>query len=273
MTAALAEPPTAASAHSLADPVVDRAVAGDDAAFTVLVERHRGELHGHCRRMLASSERAEDALQEALLRAWRARSNFAGRATFRTWLYRIATNACLDEMRHDRWRALRPTPAHWSDASDVADRPWEPTSTAPGPDALLETSEAIERACRRLIELLPPKQRAVVILCEVLRCSSGEAAQLLGTTIVAVNSARQRARATLNDARPASALEPRPDGQLRAIERALLDRYVDALRRHDVAAVIALAKADAAQVPPDGGRALTPPQPAHVDRSRPDRAR
>ena len=105
MTAALAERPAAGSAHPIADPVVDRAVAGDDAAFTVLVERHRGELHGHCRRMLASSERAEDALQEALLRAWRARSNFAGRATFRTWLYRIATNACLDEMRRDRWRA------------------------------------------------------------------------------------------------------------------------------------------------------------------------
>ena len=96
--------PRGGSAHPVADPVVDRAVAGDDAAFTVLVERHRGELHGHCRRLLASSERAEDALQEALLRAWRARSNFAGRATFRTWLYRIATNACLDEMRRDRWR-------------------------------------------------------------------------------------------------------------------------------------------------------------------------
>ena len=98
MTAALA------SRAAIADPVVDRAVAGDDAAFTVLVERHRGELHGYCRRLLISSERAEDALQETLLRAWRARSNFAGRATFRTWLYRIATNACLDEMRRDRWR-------------------------------------------------------------------------------------------------------------------------------------------------------------------------
>ena len=86
---------------ALADPVVDRAVAGDDAAFTVLVERHRGELHGHCRRLL-SAERAEDALQEALLRAWRFRADFAGRATFRTWLYRLATNACLDEMRRDR---------------------------------------------------------------------------------------------------------------------------------------------------------------------------
>ena len=107
---------------ALADPVVDRAVAGDAAAFTVLVERHRGELHRHCRRLLISSERADDALQETLLRAWRARSKFAGRATFRTWLYRIATNACLDEMRRERWRPdspptgpsttrLRPIPA------------------------------------------------------------------------------------------------------------------------------------------------------------------
>jgi DNA-directed RNA polymerase specialized sigma24 family protein len=104
MTAALAERPAAGTAHPIDDPLVDRALAGDDAAFTVLVQRHRGELHGYCRRLLASSDGAEDALQEALLRAWRARSNFAGRATFRTWLYRIATNACLDEMRRDRWR-------------------------------------------------------------------------------------------------------------------------------------------------------------------------
>jgi RNA polymerase sigma factor (sigma-70 family) len=214
---------------ALADPVVDRAVAGDAAAFTVLVERHRGELHRHCRRLLISSERADDALQETLLRAWRARSKFAGRATFRTWLYRIATNACLDEMRRERWRP------------DTADGTDDPASVEPGPDALLETGEAVETACRTIIELLPPKQRAVLILCEVLRCSSGEAAELLGTTVAAVNSARQRARAALHGARPTS------DARLRATERALLERYVCALRRHDVAAVIALATADAAQ--------------------------
>ena len=167
MTAALARPRSA-------DPVVERAVAGDDAAFTVLVERHRGELHSHCRRMLFSSERAEDALQETLLRAWRSRAHFAGRATFRTWLYRIATNACLDEMRRERWRP---------DAADGTD---DPASVDPGPDALLETGEAVETACRTIIELLPPKQRAVLIHCDVLRCSSGEAAELLGTTVAAV---------------------------------------------------------------------------------------
>ena len=246
MTAALAERPAAGSAHPIADPVVDRALAGDDAAFTVLVQRHRGELHGYCRRLLASSDGAEDALQEALLRAWRARSNFA---TFRTWLYRIATNACLDEMRRDRWRARRPLAATRPDASDGADRQPEPTSTDPGPDALLETGEAVEGACRTIIELLPPKQRAVLILCEVLRCSSGEAAQLLGTTVGAVNSARQRARATLHDARPVSAVARRPDARLGPTERALLERYVAALRRHDVTAVVALAQADAAARP------------------------
>ncbi|MBV9922308.1 MAG: sigma-70 family RNA polymerase sigma factor [Pseudonocardia sp.] len=189
MTAALARP-RPASAQTVADPVVDRAVAGDEAAFTVLVERHRHELHGHCRRLLISSERAEDALQETLLRAWRARSTFAGRATFRTWLYRIATNACLDEVRRDRGRPDRLDP----DTSDELG-PREPASTDPGPDALLETGEAVERACRTIIELLPSKQRAVLVLCDVLRCSSDEAARLLGTTVAAVNSARQRARA------------------------------------------------------------------------------
>ncbi len=257
MTAALAQPPVA-SANAVADPVVDRAVAGDDAAFTTLVERHRTELQRHCQRMLTSSERAEDALQEALLRAWRARSTFAGRATFRTWLYRIATNACLDEMRRDRARPLRPGPTNWPDTSDAADPPHEPASTDPGPDALLETGEAIERACRTIIELLPPRQRAVLILCDVLRCSSGEAAQLLGTTIAGVNSARQRARVALHGRRPASALEQRPDPRLRATERALLECYVGALRRHDIAAVIALAKADAAQVAAGGKPAAAP---------------
>jgi RNA polymerase sigma-70 factor, ECF subfamily len=257
MTAALAKPPVVAT-HSTADPVVERAVAGDDAAFTVLVERHRSELHGHCRRMLISSERAEDALQETLLRAWRARSTFAGRATFRTWLYRIATNACLDEIRRDRGRPLWLGQANWPETLAGADPLREPVSTEPGPDALLETGEAVERACHTIMKLLPPKQRAVLILCEVLRCSSSEAAQLLGTTIAAVNSARQRARAALHGPRPAPTLEQRPDPRRRATERALLECYVGALRRHDVAAVIALAKTDAAQVATGSTRAAAP---------------
>jgi RNA polymerase sigma factor (sigma-70 family) len=258
MTAALAQPPGAVT-----DPVVDRAVAGDDAAFVVLVERHRSELHRHCRRLLVSSERAEDALQETLLRAWRARSTFAGRATFRTWLYRIATNSCLDEMCRDRRRPLRLGP------DTTAEPGGEPVSTDPEPDALLETSEAVETACRTMIALLPPKQRAVLILCDVLRCSSVEAAQLLGTTVAAVNSARQRARATLHGPRPAPALEQRPHPRLRAAERALLERYVDALRRHDVATVIAVATADAARVAAGSRATATIPVRANPPYSRP----
>ena len=226
MTAALAP---AAPVFSAADPVVDRAVAGDEAAFTALVERHRGELHRHCRRLLISSERAEDALQETLLRAWRARSTFAGAATFRPGLHRTPPNSAREERARGRRRPL---------GRDTVGG--EPASPDPGPDALLETSEAVERACATMIELLPPKQRAVLVLCDVLRCSAGEAAQLLGATVAAVNSARQRARATLHVPRPASTQRP-----LGATERALLERYVDALHRHDVAAVIAIARADA----------------------------
>ena len=229
MTAAVSVPPS--------DVLVDRAVAGDEAAFTVLVERHRRELHGYCRRMLISSERAEDALQETLLRAWRARSTFAGRATFRTWLYRIATNACLNEMHRDRRQPLRLDP----DPSDGGDPPREPASTDPGPYALLEMGEAVERAFCTIFELLPPKQRAVLVLCEVLCCSSGEAAQLLGTTVAAVNSARQRARAALQGSRPA----PEQDPALDPADQALLAGYVSALRGHDVATVVTLARTDA----------------------------
>ncbi len=203
--------------------------------------------------MLASSDGAEDALQEALLRAWRARSNFAGRATFRTWLYRIATNACLDEMRRDRRRARRPVPADRPDVSDGADRQPEPASTDPGPDALLETGEAVEGACRTIIELLPPKQRAVLVLCEVLRCSSGEAC-----TAVGHDRGRGEQRAAAGPGHPArratglgggaAARRPaRPDrtGAARAL--------VAALRRHDVTAVVALTPADAAAQPVASG--------------------
>ena len=124
-----------------------------------------------------------------------------------------------------------------------ADRP-EPVSAEPGPDALLETGEAVETACRTIIELLPPKQRAVLILCEVLRCSVGRGGQLLGTTVA---RGEQRAAAGPgHPARRATGFGARPDSR-RPTERALLERYVCALRRHDVAAVIALATADAAQ--------------------------
>ncbi len=237
------------------DEVVDAAVAGDDAAFAVLVGRYRRELHGHCVRLLRSSEQAEDAVQETLLRAWRFRSRYAGRATFRSWLYRIATNACLDEIRRDRSRPGRDRPAPPVSLDEIAHAAGI-ASTDPGPAALVEATEAVEQAFRAVVELLPPRQRAALILCEVLRIPARDTAMLLDTSVSAVNSALQRARARLSTERSETSCE-RPGG-LGAAERDLLDRYVDAVRRDDVAAVIALARADAAG-PVPGGRSEVAP--------------
>jgi RNA polymerase sigma-70 factor (TIGR02960 family) len=242
------------------DPVVDAAVAGDEVAFAVLVERHRRELHGYCVRMLGSREPAEDAVQEALLRAWRSRSHFAGRASFRTWLYRIATNACLDEMRRDR---SRPRSAAAGRSVTVDDGSQLPTdvaaSTDPQPDAVVEAREVLEQAFRAVIELLPARQRAVLVLCDVLRCPATETAALLDTTAGAVTSALQRARARLSAQRPSLAPDPLRMVRLGPGGQDLLDRYVDAVRRHDVAAVIALARADDA-----AGSTGSPARPVRI---------
>jgi RNA polymerase sigma-70 factor, ECF subfamily len=215
-------------------------------AFTRLVERHRSELYLHCVRILRSPEQAEDALQETLLRAWRSRACYAGRSTFRAWLYRIATNACLDEIRRDRGRPSRRAALRLVPLDDETQLPPAATASAePGPDVVLEAKETLERAFRTAIDLLPPRQRAALILCEVLRCPAAEAAVLLDTTVAAVNSALQRARGTLSGEhaeRVATRISDRPG----SAERALLDRYVEAVRRHDVATVVALARAEAA---------------------------
>ena len=240
MSAALAERPVEAA--------VEAAVDGDARAFASLVERHRAELYVHCVRILRSPEQAEDALQEALLRAWRSRANYAGRATFRAWLYRIATNACLDEIRRDRGRPSRRVPLRLVPLDDEAQLPpAAATSTDPGPDVVLEAKETLEHAFRTAIELLPPRQRAVLLLCEVLRCPAAETAALLNTTVAAVNSALQRARATLGGGGQSERAGVRlSDRRPSSAERALLGRYVESVQRHDVAAVVALARVDAA---------------------------
>jgi RNA polymerase sigma-70 factor (ECF subfamily) len=231
---------------ALAEPPVEAALDGGVRAFTRLVERHRPELYVHCVRILRSPEQAEDALQEALLRAWRSRATCAGRATFRAWLYRIATNACLDEIRRDRGRSSRRSAFRLVPLEDEEQLPPGATaSTEPGPDVLLEAGETLEHAFRTAIELLPPRQRAVLLLCEVLRCPAAETAGLLGTTVAAVNSALQRARTTLGGEQPERTGVGLPARRPRASERELLDRSVDAVRRHDVAALVALARADA----------------------------
>jgi RNA polymerase sigma-70 factor (TIGR02960 family) len=219
----------------------------DPDVFAALVARHRRALYAHCLRILSSPEQAEDALQEALLRAWRSRAGFAGRCSVRTWLYRIATNACLDELQRDGSRPRREQPARVVPLDDEAHLPNGATaSTDPGPDVLAEARETLERAFVRVIALLPPRQRAALLLCEVLRCPAAEVAVLLDTSVAAVNSALQRARATLSGEQPTSRTD-RPSGPA---DRALLDGYVDAVHRSDVRVVVALARADAAGATP-----------------------
>lgn len=250
MTAALAPPVEP-------DPVVAAAVAGDQRAFGRLVERHRSELYVHCLRLLRCPEQAEDAVQEALLRAWRSRGGYAGRASFRSWLYRIATNACLDEMRRDPARAHRRSVVRLVPLPDDAADPAElPAATEPGPDVVAEAAETLAGAFLAVVELLSPRQRATLVLREVLRCSAVETARLLGCSVPAVNSALQRARGTL-----AAAGADRAGGRLGAappdpVERALLDRYLTALRRHDVAGLVAAARADVASAVDIGRLAL-----------------
>jgi RNA polymerase sigma-70 factor, ECF subfamily len=240
--------------------------AGDDSAFAALVERHRPELRVHCYRMLGSFEDAEDLVQETFLRAWRRRSSFTfrGRASLRAWLYRIATNACLDALERRPRRAL---PSQLGPAADPraglqppAERPW----LQPYPDRLLEgvapsadapeeaiiSRETIELAFLAAIQLLPPRQRAVLIVRDVLGWSAKETAALLETSVASANSALQRARATLKTRLPASRLEWTASADPSAAERRLLRRYIDAYEHGDAAALAEVLREDARLVMP-----------------------
>jgi RNA polymerase sigma-70 factor (ECF subfamily) len=224
---------------------VTAAVTGDEAAFTGLIERHRRELHVHCYRMLASFEEAEDAVQETFLRAWRSRDTFDGGSLFRAWLYRIATNVCLDMLRRN---SRRLTTLH-----NFSEVPWlqpypdslldEAAPTDDQPDALVVERETIELAFLAAMQVLPPRQRATLIARDVLGWPASETASLLGTTVAASNSALQRARATMQEHLPErrsewSAGEPSDE------ERALLERFIDAHERLDAAGAIAIAAQD-----------------------------
>ena len=196
------------------DSVVVAAQAGDEAAFAALVEPHRRELQVHCYRMLGSLEDAEDAVQETFLRAWRNRTSFE-RSSFRAWLYRIATNTCLDALDRRPRRA-----AQHDETPPLAEVPW----LRPYPDELLEgvassddqpeaevvARETIELAFIAAIQLLPPKQRAVLISRDVLGWSAAECAALLDMSVAAANSALQRARATMQRHLPRRRLEWAP---------------------------------------------------------------
>jgi RNA polymerase sigma-70 factor (ECF subfamily) len=212
--------------------------------FTDLTHRHRHELRVHCYRMLGSYDDAEDLVQETLLKAWRGRHTYAGRASARAWLYRIATNACLDHLdKHPR------TPHRFAIPATVghADRP--PTEipwlqpypdtlldlAAPGdePDALVIAKETIELSFLVAIAHLPPAQRAVFILRDVLGWSAPETGDLLDLSVAAVKSALQRARATVRDQLPDHRSEWAPDQDPSEAERAFLKRYVDVIEAGD----------------------------------------
>ena len=229
---------------------VAAARAGDESAFADLVEPHRRELQLHCYRMLGSLEDSEDLVQETFLRAWRKRESFEGRSTFRAWLYKIATNACLDALE----RRPRVTPLQ-NGAQPLAETPW----LQPYPDELLEgiaasdeepeaevvDKETIELAFIAAIQLLPPKQRAVLISRDVLGWSSAESADLLGVSVASVNSALQRARATMKRHLPRRRLDWAADSDPSREERELLQRYMDATEQGDARAMVELLRADA----------------------------
>ncbi|HYZ29566.1 MAG TPA: RNA polymerase subunit sigma-70 [Thermoleophilaceae bacterium] len=218
------------------------AQAGDERAFRELVEPYRHALEVHCYRMLGSAQDAEDLAQETLLRAWRALERFEPRVQFQTWLYRIATNACLDELER---RPRRPQPV-----DPFPDRPPdEMASPTYDPAARYALREGMELALLRAIQELPGRQRAVLIFRDVLGWTAPETAELLESTVASVNSALQRARATTEQHLP----EPTRAAAAPA-ERELLDRYVAAFEHADMDGLVALLREDATL--------RMPPQPA-----------
>jgi RNA polymerase sigma-70 factor, ECF subfamily len=218
------------------------------------LEEHRAALTGHCYRMLGSVVEADDAVQETMLRAWKSLERFDGRASLRTWLYRIATNVCLDTLETLSDRARRERPLELGPAGTVDDvlveRPrthWlEPVPDAralpadAGPDELAMLRQSIRLAFVAALQHLPPKQRAALLLTEVLGWSAAEVADSLETSVAAINSALQRARATL----AARNLEPART-TIDDEHSQLLERYVDAFERYDVDALTALLREDA----------------------------
>jgi RNA polymerase sigma-70 factor, ECF subfamily len=238
------------------DPPLTIAPAADE--LEARLEGHRSELIAHCYRMLGSPFEAEDAVQDTFIRAWKSYDRFEGRASLRSWLYRIATNVCLDMLggRERRAMPMDMGPAVAPVIENLNILP-ETTWIQPIPDGLVVgdgdpadvavARETIKLAFVSALQQLPPRQRAVLILCEVLRWKAAEVAELLDTSVASVNSALQRARATLEagDARSAAT-----ETTLSEDDKALLARYVDAFEQYDIEALTALMTEEATQSMP-----------------------
>jgi RNA polymerase sigma-70 factor (ECF subfamily) len=240
--------------NAIEEHLAGAATAGDERAFTRLVERHRGELQVHAYRMLGSLEDAQDALQEAFLRAWASRATYRGEASFRAWLYRITTNACLRMLER---RPARQVPYDAVPAVGLGEHPGPPADLpwlqpypdllldqSPGPVDLVVARETIELAFLAAIQHLPPRQRAVLILRDALDWSANETAAVLELSVAAVNSALQRARATMKERLPAGRLDWATAADTGDSERSLLRTYVDAFERHDDRRLVALLRED-----------------------------
>jgi RNA polymerase sigma-70 factor, ECF subfamily len=211
------------------------------------LEEYRRELTAYCYRMLGSAADAEDAVQETMIRAWRSLEKFEGRSALRSWVYRIATNVCFDALNSSKKRArpmdlAGPGEPLFENLRELPEVTW--LTPLPTPDEAAEQRETLRLAFVAALQHLPPKQRAALILCEVLQWQAAEAAQLLETTVASINSALQRARATLATADIAAPAE------LDAEARALLDRYVAAFEAYDIDRLTGLIHEDAIQSMP-----------------------
>jgi len=246
--------------------LLDSAKSGDEEAYRELIEVHRGELHAHCYRMLASVEDADDAVQDTLLRAWRGIARFEGRSSVRTWLFKIATNAALDLAKSRSKRELpiglgAPSPFGTDWGSGPVDVSWlEPypneryvsVSARPSPEARYERRESFELAFVAALQLLPASQRATYLLREVVAYSAAEVAELLDTTVAAVNSSLQRARATIDLNVPASSQQAVQAALGEEGIRQLARRYCDAIEGGDVESLMKLLTEDASwSMPPE----------------------
>jgi RNA polymerase sigma-70 factor (ECF subfamily) len=219
------------------------------------LEQHRAALTAHCRRMLGSAFEADDAVQETMVRAWRGYHRFEGRSSLKSWLHRIATNVCFDMLNAQQRRARPTDPALWAmsalavgaggpepvvvAAATAGAGAGAPAATSADPAERAVGREDVRLAFVAALLHLPPRQRSVLLLCEVLRWRAAEVAELLDTSVASVNSALQRARATLSELH---GHDPRPAGSptLDDDQRTLLHRYTEAFERYDVTALIAL---------------------------------